>query len=79
MAWRTTCSASCVSLEDMGKMIKKIYVERVGEKVRQRLLVLMMFTFFGVKRFSDVNRIKVKNVIFKERRKFRGFHGLLQD
>lgn len=55
-----------MSVEDMEKMIQVIYLGRVKEKERQRFLVLMVFTFFGVKRFSDVNRVKVKDVDFKK-------------
>ena len=40
--------------------------ERGVGKERRRFLALMLVTFFGVKRFSDVNKVKVRDVDFKE-------------
>ena len=35
------------------------------ENERRRFLALMLVTFFGVKRFSDVNKVRVRDVDFK--------------
>ena len=56
-----------MTLADMSLLIRKIYLE--GTRVsllRRRFLALMIVLFFGVKRFSDVNKIKVKDVLFKK-------------
>ena len=55
-----------MSIEEVSKMIRVIYLEERGvEKERRRCLALMLVTFFGVKRFSDVNKVRVRDVDFK--------------
>ena len=54
-------------IKDVSKMIRMIYLEgKEVAKERRRFLALMLVTFCGVKRFSDVNKVKVKDVDFKE-------------
>ena len=56
-----------MTIKDVSKMIRMIYLEgKEVAKERRRFLALMLVTFFGVKRFSDVNKVKVKDVDFKE-------------
>ena len=54
------------SLEDVEIMVKEIYM-RLGDqapKSRRRFLILQLFLFLGLKRFSDINRIKVQDIKF---------------
>ena len=56
------------SLEDAEKMVRKIYL-KMGNKapaVKKQFLALQLVLFTGLKRFSDVNRILVKDLEFKE-------------
>ena len=56
-----------ITIKDVSRMIRMIYLEgKEVAKERRRFLALMLVTFFGVKRFSDVNKVKVKDVDFKE-------------
>ena len=54
------------SLRDVEIMIKEIYMKGKCNVIRKRFLALQCLLFFGLRRFSDVNRIKVKDVDFKE-------------
>ena len=56
-----------MTVELMAKMIKEIFLgsSKVDNKSKQ-CLALMTMLFFGVKRFGDVQRIKVRDVLFKE-------------
>ena len=56
------------SLEDVAKMIKVIYIEGRSEVSweRKRFLTLFLLLFFGIRRFSDVNKLKLKDISFKE-------------
>ena len=56
-----------MTVEDMARMIKEIFLEsrKVDFKSKQ-ILALMTMLFFGVKRFGDVQKIKVRDVVFKE-------------
>ena len=55
------------TLGDVKKMIEDIYVSPASEvdPCRRRFLVTQLFLFFGVKRFSDIATLKVKDVSFK--------------
>ena len=55
------------SLEDVAKMIKSIYIEGRHEVTweRKRFLTLFLLMFFGIKRFSDVNKLRLKDISFK--------------
>ena len=56
------------SLEDIERMVKEIYM-KMGKKaptVRKQFLILQLILFMGLKRFSDVNRIRIKDIEFKE-------------
>ena len=56
------------SLKDIEWMVKEIYV-KMGKRaptVRKQFLALQLILFMGLKRFSDVNRIKIKDIEFKE-------------
>ena len=56
-----------MTMRMMEKMIKEIYLKgsKVDNKSKQ-CLALMTLLFFGVKRFSDLNKIKVKDLQFKK-------------
>ena len=56
------------NLEDVEKMVKEIYL-KMGSKapaIRKQFLALQLVLFMGLKRFSDVNRILVRDLEFKE-------------
>ena len=63
-----TVSRVGASLEDVKTIIEKIYLKKsFGDYlVKKRFLALQLVLFFGLKRFSDVNMIKVKDVNFKK-------------
>lgn len=53
---------------DVAMMIKEIYLKqgRRAPAVRRRFLAMQCLLFFGVKRFSDINRIRVSDINFRE-------------
>ena len=56
------------NLEDIEKMVEKIYL-KMGDKapmVKKQFLALQLILFTGLKRFSDVNGILVKDLKFEE-------------
>ena len=56
------------SLEDIETMVKEIFV-KMGSRApagRKQFLALQLVLFMGLKRFSDVNRILVKDMEFEE-------------
>ena len=56
------------SLEDIEIMVREIYM-KMGSRAptrRKQFLALQLVLFMGLKRFSDVNRILVKDMEFKE-------------
>ena len=56
------------SLEDVEKMVEEIYL-KMGSRapaMRKQFLALQLVLFMGLRRFSDVNRILVKDMEFKE-------------
>ena len=56
------------SLEDVERMVKEIYL-KMGNKapvIKKQFLALQLVLFTGLKRFSDVNMIQVKDLEFKE-------------
>ena len=55
-------------LEDIEKMVEKIYLN-MGNKasmMKRQFLAMQMIFFTGLKRFSDVNRILVRDLKFEE-------------
>ena len=55
------------NLEDIAKMIKEIYIQGRSEVSweRKRFLVLYLMLFFGIRRFGDINKLKLKDLDFK--------------
>ena len=56
------------NLEDISRMIKEIYIKRKRSVSveRKRFLVLFLLLFFGIRRFGDINKLKLKDLNFKE-------------
>ena len=55
------------TLRDISKFIKEIYIEKKNSVSleRKRFLVLFLLLFFGIRRFGDVNKLKLKDINFK--------------
>jgi integrase len=56
------------SLEDIARMIKMIYIQGGQDAPweSKRFLTLFLLMFFGIKRFSDVNKLRLKDFTFTE-------------
>jgi hypothetical protein len=55
-------------LADVEKMVEKIYLKMVNRAsvMKRQFLAMQMILFTGLKRFSDVNRMLVKDLKFKD-------------
>ena len=54
------------TLRDVRKMVEALYREPAEsvEPARRRFLVMQLFLFLGMKRFSDIAKLRVKDLIF---------------
>ena len=54
------------TLRDIRRMVEALYKEpaEIVEPARRRFLVMQLFLFLGMRRFSDIAKLKVKDLAF---------------
>ena len=56
------------TLKDISELVKEIYIKKKNSVSleRKRFLVLFLLLFLGIRRFGDVNKLKLKDINFEK-------------